>query len=235
VRRAGALAAALALAVLGCGRATPPRPRAADTADTASDALAAFEQQDWERAASLLRQALLREPTSVRLHYALAITASHLGRRDEAIQEFQWILANAPAGSPEARTARDWLTEAGVMPRGSVANAETTDDTVGDGGIRGRVRPPAAEPAISQARLQLFLKGVPGTPTAGRQYVLRTDDDGRFEFKRIPAGTYKLTNRVAGRPAWRMRVELPPGGPIELELSGDNSLDARDDFPGDGR
>jgi hypothetical protein len=204
--------------------------------DSATEGLAALQHHDWERAAALLRQALVLDPTSVKLHYGLAISASHLARRDEAIREFQWILANASAGSPEAQTARQWLTEAGIMPGPARMTTESTpDETVGESGIRGRVRSASGDQPVSGSRLQLFLKGLPGTSTAGRQYVLRTDPEGRFEFKRIPVGTYKLTNRVAGRPVWRLRVELPSASSIDLDLSSENSVEVRDDFPDDGR
>ena len=44
-------------------------------------------------------------------------------------------------------------------------------------------------------------------------------------------GVYKLTNRVAGKPLWRLRVELKPGESASLDLSPANSVTQRDDFP----
>jgi hypothetical protein len=84
----------------------------------------------------------------------------------------------------------------------------------------------------STARVQLFLKGAPKSPNGELQWVLRTDEDGRFEFKRIPPGTYMLTDKVAGERTWRLRVRLEPGEVTSLDLSESNSARVRDDFPG---
>jgi hypothetical protein len=40
-----------------------------------------------------------------------------------------------------------------------------------------------------------------------------------------------LTNRVAGQPIWRLRVELKPGEEKQLDLDPGNSIAVRDDFP----
>jgi hypothetical protein len=187
-----------------------------------------------ERAADLLRQALVADPTNVTLHYSLAVAASHLDRRDEAMKQFQWVVANAPSESAEVTTARKWLAEAAIPPRTARRADSATDETVGNSGVRGEVVWTGGSSPVPTTRLQLFLKGVPNTPTAGLQYVLRTDQDGRFEFKRIPAGTYKLTNRIAGAPLWRLRIQVPPGETVGIDLTPGNSFSARDDFPEDG-
>ena len=44
-------------------------------------------------------------------------------------------------------------------------------------------------------------------------------------------GPYKLTDRVAGKPTWRLRVEISPSDARVLELTPDNSIAVRDDFP----
>jgi hypothetical protein len=40
-----------------------------------------------------------------------------------------------------------------------------------------------------------------------------------------------LTNRLAGQPIWRLRVELQPADEKLLELNTGNSVAVRDDFP----
>src|SRR6185436_9511524 len=158
--------------------------------------------------------------------------ASHLDRRDEAIREFQWVLAHVAAELPEAVQAREWLTAAGVLARRTeIATApsdQITEETPGNSGVEGRVVWADGQPT---ARVQIFLKGAPKSPNAGLQWVMRTDDSGRFEFKRIPAGTYMLTNRIAGEPTWRLRVQLAPGDITTLDLGEANSAKLRDDFP----
>jgi hypothetical protein len=109
------------------------------------------------------------------------------------------------------------------------------DKEIGTSTLSGRAVWSGGEPPVKLGRLQLFLKGVPGTPTKDIQYVLRTDEEGAFRFRNVAAGTYKLTNRIAGEPVWRLRVEVPPSREVVLELGPHNSLRARDDFPSDPR
>jgi hypothetical protein len=200
----------------------------------AAEAIKAFERSDWVLAARLLREAVVHQPTSVTLHYYLAITATHLQLRDEAVREFQWVLANAPAGSAEALAAKEWLIAAGVI--GAAVAAAPPEPSVEAatgpvGGVHGQVAWNEAEDPITVSRLQLFLKGLPGTPTKEQFYVLRTDNDGRFDFKKVVPGSYKLTNRIAGKPHWNLRVSVQAGEPMTLDLNPQNSTRARDDFP----
>jgi hypothetical protein len=228
-----ALAIAFALMALGC-TSPPPPPPAAKAGDVAEEAMAAVNRGDWVRAAELLRRALGSDPARAQLHYQLGVVATHLDLRDEAIREFQWVIANVAAELPEAVEARRWLTDAGALarPRTAAAPAASeriTEETPGDSGLQGLVLWADGKPT---ARVQLFLKGAPKSPLENLQYVLRTDDNGRFEFKRIPAGTYMLTNKIAGAPTWRLRVRLAPGKVTTLDLSEGNRAEVRDDFPG---
>jgi hypothetical protein len=229
--RAGVTMLLLALA-LGCqGPAAPPAPAA--RSDVAADADRAFQRREWVLAARLLREAIVHDPGNLTLHYRLAICASHLDLREEAIREFQWVLARAPAGSQEAETARQWLTAAGVLRAAPAASTEPPpDETTGDARLTGRVvwNEPGQAP-VDPRRMQLFLVGLPDGPTKEQRYVLRTDEDGAYAFRRIVAGEYKLTNRTAGEPTWRLRVRLEPGREQVLDLTPVNSTRARDDFP----
>jgi tetratricopeptide (TPR) repeat protein len=227
------LATTVALVLLlGCTSPPPPRP-AATMEDVEADAMAAVSRGDWTSAADLLRRALRQNPTSAKLHYNLGVAASHVGPRDEAVREFQWILANLAPELAEAQEARRWLIEAGVLARPTETTAavpeQNSEATPVDSGIKGQVLWADGRPT---ARVQLFLKGAPNSPNANEQWVIRTDDGGRFEFKRIPPGTYMLTNKVAGTPTWRLRVKLAPGEITSLNLDEDNSAKVRDDFPG---
>lgn len=227
------LAIVLVFVLLGC-TSPPSPPPDAKARDVAADAMAAVSRGDWASAAPLLRQALRMEPASANLHYQLAVAATHLDLRDEAIREFQWIIANVAAELPEATEARRWLTDARVLARPSAQPAPSsseriTEETPGDSGLQGQVLRADGKPTT---RVQLFLKGAPQSPLQSLQYVLRTDDDGRFEFKRIPGGTYMLTNKIAGAPTWRLRVQLTPGQITTLDLSEANRAEVRDDFPG---
>lgn len=235
MRRLLALAL-VALAVAACGS---PTPAPKSEYDVVAESLKAFDKGDWAQAARLLREAIVKQPLELRLHYSLAVAATHLELRDEAIREFRWVLANA-AGTPEAQAARNWLFAAGALPPGGDgtataggdgSNAAASDPERGNSLVRGQVSWSGGEPPIKLTRLQLFLKGLRDTPTKDVHLVLRTDEEGRFEFKNVPGGTYKLTNRIAGEPVWRVRVEVKPGETTSVDLTSQNSLRARDDFP----
>jgi carboxypeptidase family protein len=235
VRRVLALVL-LAVALSACGPAPAPKAEY----DPVAEAMKAFDKSDWVLASRLLREAIVKQPGDLRLHYSLAVTATHLELRDEAIREFQWVVANAP-GTPEGQAARNWLTAAGILVASTSASAESTeasngsDPERGNSTVRGQVSWTDGEPPISLTRLQLFLKGLDKTPTKDVHVVQRTDAEGRFAFKNVPAGTYRLTNRIAGEPLWRVRVTVEAGQDASVDLTPQNSVRVRDDFPPDGK
>jgi hypothetical protein len=180
------------------------------------------------------------------LHYKLAITASYLSLVDEAVTEFEWVVAHAAEGSEEMRVAREWLAAAksrdvttASVADGSRRPASATraeDGRVGDSGISGTVTwaESGGAPEIKR-RMQLHLIALPGQQSVEEQrFTIRTDENGRYAFTRIPPGMYKLTNTVAGPPLWRLRVTIPPGRETTLDLNNANSVTSRDDFPDRG-
>jgi hypothetical protein len=76
--------------------------------------------------------------------------------------------------------------------------------------------------------MQLILKEY---PSASNYFRLRTDEQGYFRFENVPPGVYQLTERVAGPPIWRLRVEVKAGQDVALDLGPENSTKVRDDFP----
>jgi hypothetical protein len=219
------------LALAACAAPPPPAPTATGTRDVAAEAAAAFDRQDWATAAPLFRQLAGAEPDRLRWRYGLAVCAAHLGLEDEAVREFEWVLAHAAAAATEARVAREWLAAARSRRAPTAASeAERRREHIGDSTVAGRVSWTGDSP-VPTSRLQLFLNGLPRTDTAGLQFVRRTDADGRFEFRGIPSGAYVITNRIAGEPIWRLRVEAPAGQAVAVDLSDANSVKVRDDFP----
>jgi hypothetical protein len=220
------------LVVLGC--ASPPSPATVATPrDIAAEAVSAFERSDWATAAPLFRELLVRDPDSVPWHYSLAVSASHLDLRDEAVREFEWVLAHARPGSSEFRVAREWLAAARTRPASpaEMSEQERRANHIGDSGLSGQVTGVGDDPAVPTAHMQLFLDGIRRTETAGLQFVRRTDQDGRFQFKGIPSGPYIITSRIAGETLWRLRVEVPAGQTVEVNLTPANSAKVRDDAP----
>lgn len=232
----------LGLVLAACG--SPPTLK--DEYDVVAEALKAFDRGEWVSAARLLREAIAKQPSDLRLHYSLAVAATHLDLRDEAIREFQWVLANAAPGSPEAIAARNWLLAAGVLSSPTATSdgqgagessgaSAAADPERGDSAVRGQVTWAEGEPPVKIGRIQLFLKGIRGTPNQEFQMVVRADEQGQFQFKRVPAGAYRLMDRIAGEPHWRLRVTVPANQEVTLDLTSQNSFRNRDDFPQDGK
>ena len=225
---------ALVVTLAACQGAPPPRPTAKDTGSLAAEAL---ERGDYVLAADLYRTALAGDPGNLKLHYGLAVAASHLDRRTEAVSEFTWVLDRAPAGSDEAKTAHQWLTSVGALPRGRsglsqdspTPDENATKDKEKTATVDGRVlfgETPAAIAPMKRMQLLLY-----DHPSKENYFRMRTDEAGHFRFTNVPPGVYKLTDKVAGPPTWRLRVELKAGQEITLELNPGNSTKVRDDFP----
>ncbi len=236
MRRSRALTAiGLLLVIAGCQR-PPEAPAPAAVVDHVAEARQALAGQNWAAAAPHLRAALQKDAESLFLHYNLAICATWLDGTDEATREFEWVVAHAPGGSEEAKTARQWLADnRSRAPAETAAEPAANDPTVGTSGLRGTVA--WAEPGqspTSQSRQQLVLAGLRDGPTRERIYLVRADREGRYEFKRIVPGPYKLRGEAAGgRTRWRLKVVLEPGQDLALDLTPENGLPGRDDFPED--
>lgn len=226
---------ALSLALAACQAVPPaaPGPAAKDLATLAAEAL---ERGDYAKAADLYRHALAAAPESVALHYGLGVSASYLERRDEAIREFRWVLERGLPTSDEVRAARRWLESVGALPRTTIVATPSVIEEPTEGApkpttasVSGRVTF-GGNPGdvVAVERMQLFLHSYPNRVTYLR---IRTDENGGYRFTDLPPGIYKLTDRIAGRPRWRLRIELKPGQDLTLNLDPTNSTQARDDFP----
>jgi tetratricopeptide (TPR) repeat protein len=225
----------LSLALAACQAVPPaaPGPAAKDLAALAAEAL---ESGDYAKAADLYRRALAAAPESVPLHYGLGVSASYLERRDEAIREFRWVLERGLPTSEEVRAARRWLEVVGALPRTTTVGATDETEEPKEGtpkpataSVRGRATFGGNPGDVgAMERMQLFLHSYPNRATYLR---IRTDENGRYQFTNLPPGTYKLTDRIAGSPRWRLRVELKPGQDLTLDLDPANSTRVRDDFP----
>lgn len=211
-----------------CQGAAPP-PRQATGKDPGVLAAEALTRGDYAKAADLYRAALAATPDSVPLHYGLGVSASHLGRRDEAIRELTWVLGRGEPSSTEVQAARRWLASVGALPR-SADPARSADQSPEPSAtaarLQGQVR--AEDDGSPMRRMQLLLMEY---PSKENYFRLRTDEQGRYTFAQVPPGTYKLTERVAGKPTWRLRVELKAGQDATMDLGPGNSTKVRDDFP----
>jgi Tfp pilus assembly protein PilF len=228
-RRSLLVAAAVALVVAACGH-PPPAQKAEEDPETL--AAAALEHGDYPRAAALYRQAVERRPQSVSAHYGLGVASSNLSQRDDTIREFQWVVANGKPESVEVDAARSWLITAGVIRQPAVFPTQAAAESGRwNGSIEGQAYLGSSDQRQVQIRMQLHLIGQPDGPTKEERRVVRTDNDGQFRFVNIVPGAYMLTDKIAGKPRWRMKIEVSPGATLRLDLNPANSTDARDDFP----
>ncbi len=193
-----------------------------------TEAREAMGRHDYGGALALLRNVVVRDPANFEAHYRIGVSASHLDQADEAAREFEWIVAHGEAAAPEVQMARAWLASRTARPASGPAHGrEELAATPEMASLVGR----AVDSAGAKSRLQLFLKGLPGTPVAHEYHSLRTDQQGNFRFTNVAPGEYMLTNAVAGLPAWRLRVSLAKGERLTLDLSPANQATVRDDFP----
>jgi hypothetical protein len=130
--------------------------------------------------------------------------------------------------------ARQWLIRARALLPAQFAKPAPTQSgqerQAGNASLEGRaIFAEAGQAPKPMARLQLFMS--PESPTQKEYYNLRTDEEGNFKFPNVIPGRYKLVDRVAGQPIWRLRVELKPSETKVLELTPGNGLAVQDDFP----
>ena len=198
----------------------------------AARALAAGRYAD---AALLYREALGEASGKMELHYGLAVASSYLDRRDDAIREFRWVLQYGSPKAAEVDASRQWLIRAGALPPAAYTANPTGPEkerAAGNASLEGRaVFAEGGQTPQPMPRQQLFLVGQPNSPTQRERYNLRTDERGNFKFPDVVPGPYKLTDRVAGQPIWRLRVEFKASEVKVLELTPANSTASLDEFP----
>ena len=224
----------LAFSLAACQAAPPPpRPSVKDPGSLAAEAL---EGGDYAKAADLYRSALAADPGSLPLHYGLGVAASYLDRRAEAVSAFTWVLERGEADSTEVKAARRWLLSVGALRRPAAATSAWREDSQEQGqqkpalaSVQGRVLFGETPNDVAPLeRMQLFLYDYPNRVVYHR---IRTDEQGRFRFTNLPPGIYQITDRAAGPPRWRLRVEVKAGQDVTLDLNPANSTRVRDDFP----
>jgi hypothetical protein len=227
-----AVTVGLAFFIEGCRESRPPTPKAVVAeADPLTEARAAMGRHDYGGALLLLRNVIVRDPANLEAHYRLGVSASHLDHADEAAREFDWVVAHGAEGAAEVEVARDWLAVRRSAKVATPAVSSPAGDALAQKPDSASLSGTAVGPDKPLARLQLFLKGVPGTAVEREYHVLRTDPQGNFRFTNVVPGDYMLTNAVAGRPMWRLRVSPAKGEQLVLDLSPANQATVRDDFP----
>ncbi len=221
------VATILIVLVFRGGSAVPVSVEPHPTSDQSSLAQRAdllASEGDYEGAWSLYYQALQAAPEEVSLWYGLGVVLSHLNRRSEAVEAFQYVMRRGRPDSEEVRVARRWLVSAGV-PVESVAFAVTADpvtDTRGDrAAVKGKVTWGAPDPG-RPVRIQLLLAGLSGD-AKGRRFNTRAVLGETYRFEGLPAGSYRLIGAASGQHLWDLTLAVEDGREVVLDLGKDNS------------
>jgi tetratricopeptide (TPR) repeat protein len=180
---------------------------------------------DYEGAWGLYYQALQVAPEEGSLWYRLGVVLSHLNRRSEAVEAFQYVLRRGRPDSEEVRVARRWLVSAGV-PVEPVAFAAVTADPVIDArgdraAVQGKVTWGAPAPA-RPVRIQLLLAGLNGA-AEGTRFNTRAVLGGSYRFEGLPAGAYRLIGAAEGQRLWDLTLAVEDGKEVVLDLGRDSS------------
>ncbi len=226
------LLVAIAL-LLGCQQSPAPGPQKAPVGSLTlqlkqeGDSLAA--RGEYEAAAVKYQAAVNQEPGDVSLRFALGTALSYLGRRQETIEQFRWVVARGDPNSPEFRAALQWLVSAGEMvervasaPASSPASsAEAPSGSAGK--VKGRTAWQGVDLKEETRTVLIYLMGE-GLATRGLEFQTSSKLGEPYELDKVPPGKYRLIGQVSGEPVWEQAVTIGPGEEVVLDLTSFNSL-----------
>jgi tetratricopeptide (TPR) repeat protein len=224
-----ALIALVTAASAGCqqggtaslGGSTAARP-AVGVEQLRADGVAALEKGRYESALRAFAEALSRLPDDVGLHYLLAVTYSHLDRKDDATLAFRYVVQHGKPGSQEVQAATRWLAGVGIVI-GRAEPAPPDPPEVLTASLQGKIVWPLG-PDRAMPRLQLQLEGI-GPTTQGKRYGIFAHFNGLYAFPQVRPGDYRLRAQIAYTRVWEMDVTV--GDKTVLDLTQDNAV-ARD-------
>ena len=237
--------AALGL-IVGCQQAPAP-PRAAETPHVSPAAVVRGEADqlmdrgEYAKAAGKYQEAVALAPEDMSLHYALGAAYSHLGRRREAAEQFQWVVKSGDAAQDYHRAARQWLVRAGLVQDGRSGSAGMDASLEGQAQqpTKGKIGGPLEWPGVSSQdrliKVRVTLTGEDdGTKSVNLSRPFRLGE--RYEFGDLAPGKYRLVAKAEdGAPTvelWDQHVTVEAGQVTQLPLSAANSKVSPDTFPG---
>ena len=231
--------------VLGCQRAPAPlqpaeAPHVAPATMARGEADQLMERGEYAKAAEKYQEAVALEPDDMALRFALGSAYSHLGRRAEAAEQFQWAVKRGDPSADYYRSARQWLVSAGLLSEGRVASASTeTAATQVQQPNRGKVGGSLEWPGVnSRERLIKVRMTLTGDDAANRSVNLSRPFrlGERYEFGNLEPGKYRLVAKSEdGAPAmelWDQQVTIAAGQATQLSLGAANSKVSPAQFPG---
>jgi tetratricopeptide (TPR) repeat protein len=237
--------AALGL-LFGCQQAPAPQrpaelPHVPPAAVARGEADQLMERGEYAKAAGKYQEAITLEPDDMALRFALGTAYSHLGRRAEAAEQFQWAVRRGDPTADYYRGARQWLVSAGLLSDGSVSS-EATEDAVQSqappptkGKVAGSLEWPGVNSRERLIKVRMTLTGDDAaTKSVNLSRPFRLGE--RYEFRDLEPGKYRLVAKAEdGAPAaelWNQQVTIEAGQTTQLSLSAVNSKVSPEQFPG---
>jgi hypothetical protein len=236
------ITAVLGLAIAGCQRAplTPAASVPVETVGALTERLKSegddlMKQQRYDEAAVKYQAALNEAPGDIRIRFALAVALSHTPRREETVTHFRIVMQRGAPGSPEVKTAREWLANAGELEGSEgTAVAASSDSSAPDpkkGLIRGKIRWNDIEPYKKRIAITVSLIGDDAETRDVRMERPDFKIGWGYTFKNVPPGNYRLVAEAAGTPMWDLKVEVPASKDTTLDLNESNAAVAKDFTP----
>ena len=237
--------AALGL-IVGCQQSPAPQrpvatPQVPSSAIARGEAGQLMERGEYKKATEKYQEAIALEPDDMALRFALGTAYSHLGRRAETTEQFQWVVKRGDPAEDYYRAARQWLVSAGLLSDGRTASAgtDTAAESQAQQPTKGRVTGPLEWPGVSSRerliKVRVTLTGEDeATKAVNLSRPFRLGE--RYEFRDLAPGKYRLVARAEdGAPAvelWDQHVTVEAGQETQLPLSAANSKTNPDQFPG---
>lgn len=228
--RLAALVLVVAAFVGACDSRTPKVATTegpAPAGNLREEAAALAARGDYTAAERKYREALKAQPDDVELHFGLGSVLSQLDRRDDAAEEFRWVVKNGRPGRPEVDSARRWLAEAGdgAAPA-TVASAPADASTLGT--VAGKLTWPGLPPE-KEFGIRIF---VVSAADENVRKTTRTKLNGTFSVGELPEGSYKLIGLAGPVRVWSdVPLTISPGRQTTLDLSPANAVVSATEFP----
>jgi len=224
-----AAVAVLVVCASGCDSRTPKAglPAAPVAADSPrEDAALLAARGDHAGAEAKYREALERETEEVELHFGRGSVLTQLDRRDEAIEEFRWVVAHGRAGRPEVDGARRWLAEAGAgAPVTAVEKAAADPENLGR--LAGKLTWPDV-PAAKTFGIRVVVERADGSD----RKIVRSKLNDTYAVDGLPDGAYKVTGLAGPIRVWSdLPITVSAGRPTTLDLTPANASVSPTDFP----
>ena len=192
-----------------------------------ADELAA--RGEYEAAVAKYRAAANQDPDNVSLRFALGTGLSHLGRRQETIAEFRFVVSRGNPNSLEFEAARRWLISAGELAAPTAAAPAASPEQEASPTTAAAPTPASPSGTPQSGRVTVRTEPRPGT----REVKLLLLDVRRpfglegtvkageaFEFAKVPPGNYRLTaqDRETGAELLNQEVTVVAGKDVVLDL-----------------